>query len=139
MSCTSNCYSYPWQGKEIAVKNALSAAEKARLHREQRSPFEYNAGECSATQVGRCIYKCSITDLQILSSPMTYYSFFVRVGFFAGYGFVVAAGFFVGFLWFFFFFVVLFLLLVWGFCFLAWLIGWLVIFPGLPYMCCGNV
>lgn len=56
----SNCYSYPWQGREIAVKNALSAAAKARLHRVQRSPIEYKAGECSATQVGRCIYKHSI-------------------------------------------------------------------------------
>lgn len=56
----SNCYSYPWQGREIAVKNALSAAAKARLHRVQRSPIEYKAGECSATQVERCIYKHSI-------------------------------------------------------------------------------
>lgn len=108
----SNCNSYPRQGREIAVKNALSAAAKARLHRVQRSPIGYKAGECSATKVGRCIHKRSITalDLQILSSSMTYI-FCVGVGFFAGCGFVVAVGFFVG--------LVFLGIFVW----LAWLVG----------------
>lgn len=122
----SNCNSYPWQGREIAVKNALSAAAKARLHRVQRSPTGYKAGECSATKVGRCIHKRSITalDLQILSSSMTYICC-VGVGFFAGCGFVVAVGFFVG--------LVFLGIFVW----LGWLVGFF--FPGLPYTYCGNV
>lgn len=121
----SNCHSYPWKGREIAVKNALSAAAKARLHRVQRSSIEYKAGECSATQVERCIYKHSIRS----SNPIFFNDLphlYVRVGFFAGCGFVVAIGFFVG--------LVLLGIFVW----LAWLVC-LFFFPGLPYTYCGNV
>lgn len=66
-----DCYGGPGQGVEIAVKNVLSAAEKARLHWVQRSPTEYKAGEHSTTQAGGCISKYSIIDLQILPSSVT--------------------------------------------------------------------
>lgn len=52
------------------MKNALSAAEKARFYRVQRSP---TGCRMLCTQGGRWIYKHSITDLQILSSPRTSY------------------------------------------------------------------
>lgn len=109
----SNCYSYPWQCREIAVKNALSAAAKARLHRVQRSPIEYKAGECSATQVGRCIYKYSIRS----SNPIFFNDLLHLLcegGFFLlGVGLLLLLGF----------------LLVW-FCwvFLFGLLGWFVWF-----------